>query len=141
MEIPAGNRVAIVGQSGAGKSTIVQLLLRFYEFQGGEITVDGKKIESYELSHYRNHIAIVPQEVILFGGTIRENIGYGKTDATEAEIMEAAKQANAWQFIQSFPEGLETLVGERGVKLSGGQRQTDCHCQSHSEKPSNIVIR
>jgi ABC-type multidrug transport system fused ATPase/permease subunit len=140
MEIPAGNKVAIVGQSGAGKSTIVQLLLRFYNFQGGEITVDGKGIESYELSHFRNHIAIVPQEVILFGGTIRENIGYGKTDATDAEIKDAAEQANAWQFIQSFPEGLDTLVGERGVKLSGGQRQRVAIARAILKNPKILLL-
>lgn len=122
-EIAAGQKVALVGGSGAGKSTIVQLLLQFYKVEQGDIKIDGRSIQDYDLITYRQNMAIVPQEVLLFGGTIAENIRYGRPDATEAEIIEAARKANAWEFIQSFPEGLNTLVGERGVKLSGGQRQ------------------
>ncbi len=123
LSIPSGQKVAIVGQSGAGKSTIMQLLLQFHQANGGRILADGVDIQDYELSSYRDNFAIVPQEVILFGGTIRENILYGKPDATDQEIEAAARQANTWDFISSFPEGLETVVGERGIKLSGGQRQ------------------
>jgi len=122
-DVQAGQKVALVGTSGAGKSTIVSLLLQFYDISQGDIKVDGKSIYDYDLSAFRQNIAIVPQEVLLFGGTIRENIRYGKPDAADDEIIEAARQANALDFIQSFPEGLDTIVGERGIKLSGGQRQ------------------
>ena len=123
LRIDNGQKVALVGASGAGKSTVIQLLLRFYEVDEGNILLDDKPINSYDMLNYRSDFAIVPQEVILFGGSIRENILYGKPDATEAEIIEAAKKANAWDFISGFPEGLDTIVGERGIKLSGGQRQ------------------
>jgi ATP-binding cassette, subfamily B, bacterial len=123
LDIRSGQKIALVGQSGAGKSTIMQLLLQFHTPTGGRVQVDGRDISEYDLAAYRQHFAIVPQEVILFGGTIRENILYGKPEATEAEIIEAARQANAWDFISSFPEALDTVVGERGIKLSGGQRQ------------------
>ena len=121
--VQPGQKVALVGQSGAGKSTLAQLLLRFYEIEQGKLKIDGKEINTYDLPYLRANMGIVPQEVILFGGTIRENIGYGNPQATEKEIIQAAQQANAWEFIQSFPEKLDTLVGERGIKLSGGQRQ------------------
>jgi ABC-type multidrug transport system fused ATPase/permease subunit len=101
----------------------MSLLLRFYQPISGTITVDGKNLADYNLSEYRNQIAFVPQEVILFGGTIRENIAYGKPGSTDEEIWLAAEQANAADFIKSFPEGLDTLVGDRGIQLSGGQKQ------------------
>lgn len=123
LDIKAGQRVALVGTSGGGKSTIVQLLLRNYGMSLGTISVDGVNINEYNITAFRENLALVPQEVILFGGTIRENIGYGKPDATEAEVTAAAKKANAWEFIASFPDGLDTIVGDRGIKLSGGQRQ------------------
>ena len=123
MNIKAGQTVALVGSSGSGKSTIIQLLMRFYDYIDGDIKIDGKSIRDIDTRSLRNKMAWVPQEVILFGGTIRENILYGKEDATDEEVIEAAKQSNSWEFISSFPEGLDTLIGERGVKLSGGQRQ------------------
>lgn len=123
LELKAGEKIALVGPSGAGKSTVMQLLQRFYSWESGSIFLDGKDINSYDLKAFRNIFAIVPQEVILFGGSIKENILYGKPEATEEELIEAAKKANAWEFISKFPEGLDTLVGERGVKLSGGQKQ------------------
>ncbi len=123
LELKAGEKIALVGPSGAGKSTIMQLLQRFYKWESGDILLDGKSISEYDLKAYRSQFAIVPQEVILFGGSIRENILYGKPGASEEEIVEAAKKANAWEFIEKFPEGLDTLVGERGIKLSGGQKQ------------------
>ena len=140
LHIEPGSKVAVVGQSGAGKSTIMQLLLQFHEATGGEIHIDGHNIQDYELESYRSNFAIVPQEVILFGGTIRENILYGKPDAEEAEIIEAARQANAWDFIRSFPEGLETMVGERGIKLSGGQRQRNAIARAILRNPSILLL-
>ena len=121
--IKAGEKVALVGQSGSGKSTIVRLLMNFYKLDKGEITVDGAQIDAYDLGAYRHNIGIVPQEVILFGGTIKENLRYGRPGATDEEIKQAAIKANCWEFITGFPEGMETLVGERGIKLSGGQKQ------------------
>jgi ATP-binding cassette subfamily B protein len=118
-----GERIALVGPSGAGKSTILALVLRFYDPESGTVLIDGRDVRDYPLEKLRSHMAIVPQDVILFGGTIAENITYGKPGATVGEIEMAARQANAHEFIVGFPDGYQTKVGERGVQLSGGQRQ------------------
>ena len=122
-EVNTGECVALVGPSGGGKSTVFSLLLGFYQGHAGELTFDGKKISEIGLKSLRSSIAVVPQEVLLFGGSIMENIAYGRPTATEDEIIEAAKQANAHAFISEFENAYETKVGPRGIKLSGGQRQ------------------
>lgn len=139
-KINQGERVALVGPSGAGKSTIIQLLIGFHKPDAGTILIDGQPLTAYHLAELRKNIGIVPQEVILFGGTIRENIAYGKPDAAEPEIRQAAQKAHAAEFIDLFPRELETVVGERGVKLSGGQKQRIAIARAILKDPSILVL-
>lgn len=123
LKVDAGNYVALVGPSGAGKTTLCSLIPRFYEVSDGAILVDGIDIRALKLDSLRNHIGIVQQDVYLFAGTIMDNIRYGRPDATDEDVIKAAKYANAHEFIMSFPDGYDTDIGQRGVKLSGGQKQ------------------
>lgn len=123
LKIKAGEKIGLVGASGSGKSTLTKMILRFSDVESGEILIDGQNIAKVSQSSLRKNIAYVPQESVLFARTIAENIAYGRPDATEKEIIAAAKLANAWDFIKELPEGLQTKTGERGTQLSGGQRQ------------------
>lgn len=138
--IEPGKLVALVGKSGAGKSTFAALLLHLYEPTFGNIYFDEYKITDLNLHFLRNQIALVPQDIFLFGGTIRENIAYGKQGATDKEIMAAAKNANAWEFIEKFPQKLDTIVGERGTQLSGGQRQRVAIARAILKDPKILIL-
>ncbi len=139
-KVSAGSKTALVGQSGSGKSTIVQLLMRFYDLESGGITVDCKNITESDFTAFRKNLAIVPQEILLFGGTLLENIKYGKPNSTDEEVMEAAKQANCYDFIMKFPDQFETTVGERGVKLSGGQKQRVAIARAILKDPRILIL-
>jgi len=135
-----GEQVAIVGPSGAGKSTIASLLLHFYEPDSGTIYFDERPAREFPISELRRQIAFVPQDVMLFGGSIKENIAYGKPGATDEEIIAAAKNANAHEFVNNFPEQYDTIVGERGIKLSGGQRQRIAIARAILKDPTILIL-
>jgi len=138
--VPVGGKIALVGQSGSGKSTIAQLLMSFYEIDSGKIFIDGKGMQDFNLTELRRQIGVVPQEVLLFGGTIRENISYGDPNASDDMIVNAAKKSNSWEFISSFPDGLDTVIGERGIKLSGGQRQRIAIARAILKDPKILIL-
>ena len=140
LTIKAGETVAFVGQSGAGKTTLCALIPRFYDVQDGAIRIDGVDVRDYQQRALRNQIGIVQQDVFLFGGTIRENIAYGRLDASESEILQAAQRAHLDTLINSLPEGLDTVVGERGVKLSGGQKQRLSIARVFLRKPPILIL-
>lgn len=138
--IKPGEKVAIVGTSGSGKTTIAKLLFRFFDIQGGQILIDGQDIAQVRQDSLRNSLSMVPQDPILFHRTLRENIAYGKPDASEAEIIAAAKMARCHEFITGFKKGYNTLVGERGIKLSGGERQRVAIARAILENKSIVVM-
>jgi ATP-binding cassette subfamily B protein len=140
LQIPAGSTIAIVGSTGSGKSTLVKLLLRFYEIQAGSITIDGIDLRAIVLYDLRRAIGLVSQDVFLFHGSVRENIAYGNNQATEEEIIEAAKMAEAHEFIMELPQGYDTVVGERGQKLSGGQRQRLSIARAILKNPPILIL-
>lgn len=140
ISVPAGKTVALVGATGSGKSTLIKLLLRFYPVNAGEIRIDGIPIDSLTLASLRQSIGLVSQDVFLFEGSVRDNIAYGNPDATAADVLTAAKSAEAMEFISQLPNGMDTLVGERGVKLSGGQRQRISLARAILKNPAILIL-
>jgi subfamily B ATP-binding cassette protein MsbA len=140
LEVPAGSRVAFVGPSGAGKTTLVSLLPRLYDVTGGRILIDGVDVRHYSLSALRSSVGVVQQDAFLFTGTIRDNVAYGRPDATDEEIREAAVAAHAHEFIERLPDGYRTILGERGVNLSGGQRQRLSIARALLKNPRLLVL-
>lgn len=140
LHVKKGENIAIVGPSGGGKTTLCNLIPRFYELDEGDILIDGKNIKDITLHSLRSNVGMVQQDVYLFGGTVMENIRYGKTDATDEEIIEAAKNAGAHEFIQNLPDGYNTYVGERGVKLSGGQKQRISIARVFLKNPPVLIL-
>ncbi len=139
-EIQPNSTLALVGSSGSGKSTIASLLLNYYDISGGALLVNGKSIHTYDKKSLRKMMAFVPQEVLLFSGSIEENIRFGRPEASKDEVIEAAKQANAWEFISGFPEGLQTEVGDRGIQLSGGQKQRIAIARAILKNPQLLIL-
>ncbi|MBD3183093.1 ATP-binding cassette domain-containing protein [Candidatus Poribacteria bacterium] len=140
LEARAGETIALVGPSGAGKSTLVSLLTRFYEIKNGDISIDGQSISGVTLKSLREQVGLVPQETVIFGGTVRENVAYGKFNATEEEVIHAAKSANAHEFIEKLPRGYDTPIGERGAQISGGQRQRLAIARAILKNPRILIL-
>ena len=140
LRLDAGRTLALVGPSGGGKTTLCNLIPRFYEVNAGEITIDGIDIRDVTLQSLRKEIGMVQQDVFLFTGTIRDNILYGKVDANEEEVIDAAKRANIWEFIQTLPEGLDTYIGEKGLRLSGGQKQRVAIARAFLKNPPILIL-
>jgi len=138
--IKAGECVALVGPTGAGKTTIINLLHRFYDPTKGRVLIDGHDVKSIQLDSLYHQLALVPQETFLFGGTIMDNIRYGRWEAAEADVLEASQRANAHEFIQALPEGYETVLGEKGVNLSGGQRQRVAIARALLKDPRILIL-
>ncbi len=139
-EVPAGKMVAIVGPSGAGKSTISRILLRFYDVSGGKVTIDGQDLRDVTQKSLRAAIGVVPQDTVLFNDTIFYNIKYGRPDATDAEVIEAAKMAQIDDFVKTLPAGYDTMVGERGLKLSGGEKQRVAIARTILKGPPILIL-
>jgi len=138
--LKAGEKLALIGKSGAGKSTIANLLMRFYKGYEGEITIDEKSISSLDVISYRSHIGLVPQDVFIFSGTIRDNVAYGKDKVSDQDIINVCKQANAWEFIAKLPDGLDTVLGQRGINLSGGQKQRISIARTILKDPKILLL-
>ena len=140
LKVNAGESIALVGPSGGGKTTFVSLLTRFYEITDGEITIDGCSVSKITLRSLRQQVGLVPQETVIFGGTVRENVAYGQFDATEDEIIQATRSANAHEFITQLPDGFDTSIGERGMQLSGGQRQRLAIARAILKDPHILIL-
>ena len=140
LEIPAGRSLALVGESGAGKTTIAQLLLRFYDPVAGQVFIDGRDIRQVTQASIRKQVGMVMQDVILLAGTIRHNLHFAKPDASDEEMIEALKNARAWDFVKEMPDGLDTILGERGNRLSGGQKQRLSIAQVFLKNPPIVIF-